>query len=203
MTDQHPAQAAPAGCPSCDHDLSYPGAPGHKCYTYEKWRARAAADLATPDHGHDPAALLARAEKAEAERDEWRRRRDRAVEQCQFLHQDGKPRQQWHLDNCGAMRRAVELEAERDAALAALARVEAAHEPVEVWEYDDELGALALDTDGNRVLITRLCGGCSSEEALTSIEDCEWQEGRFPEVAWPCLTVEALRAATGKENPDE
>lgn len=24
-------------CPSCDHDLSYPGAPGHTCYTYEEW----------------------------------------------------------------------------------------------------------------------------------------------------------------------
>lgn len=21
-------------CPSCDRDLSYPGAPGHECYTY-------------------------------------------------------------------------------------------------------------------------------------------------------------------------
>ena len=26
--------------PSCDHDLSYPGKPGHECYTYDEWRAR-------------------------------------------------------------------------------------------------------------------------------------------------------------------
>lgn len=30
------------GCPSCDHDLSYPGKPGHTCYTYEEWRANQA-----------------------------------------------------------------------------------------------------------------------------------------------------------------
>lgn len=29
-----------SGCPSCDRDLSYPGAPGHECYTYAEWRAR-------------------------------------------------------------------------------------------------------------------------------------------------------------------
>lgn len=27
------------GCPSCDHDLSYPGQPGHICYTYAEWEA--------------------------------------------------------------------------------------------------------------------------------------------------------------------
>ena len=27
-------------CPSCDRDLSYPGAPGHECYTYEEWYRR-------------------------------------------------------------------------------------------------------------------------------------------------------------------
>lgn len=27
-------------CPSCDRDLSYPGSPGHECYTYAEWQAR-------------------------------------------------------------------------------------------------------------------------------------------------------------------
>ena len=36
----------PNGCPSCDRDLSYPGAPGHQCYTYDEWRANVAAHKA-------------------------------------------------------------------------------------------------------------------------------------------------------------
>lgn len=32
------------GCPSCDRDLSYPGAPGHECYTYDEWLERIAAN---------------------------------------------------------------------------------------------------------------------------------------------------------------
>lgn len=46
----------------------------------------------------------------EGERDAWKSRRDAAVEQCRHLHQDGKTREQWHLDNCGAMHmvRAIE-----------------------------------------------------------------------------------------------
>lgn len=32
--------ARPDGCPSCDHDLSYPGQPGHECYTYAEWHER-------------------------------------------------------------------------------------------------------------------------------------------------------------------
>lgn len=39
-------------CPSCDHDLSYPGSPGHDCYTYEQWaenkRRAARAEAAPP-----------------------------------------------------------------------------------------------------------------------------------------------------------
>lgn len=30
------------GCPSCDRDLSYPGQPGHECYTYAEHRERIA-----------------------------------------------------------------------------------------------------------------------------------------------------------------
>lgn len=47
----------------------------------------------------------------EGERDAWKSRRDAAVEQCRHLHQDGKTREQWHLDNCGAMRALAELRA--------------------------------------------------------------------------------------------
>lgn len=41
----------PEPCPSCDRDLSYPGAPGHECYTYAQHRARVAEKL-------DPETLL-------------------------------------------------------------------------------------------------------------------------------------------------
>lgn len=37
--------------------------------------------------------------------EEQGRRRDAAVEQCRHLHQDGKTREQWHLDACGAFQR--------------------------------------------------------------------------------------------------
>lgn len=49
-----------------------------------------------------------------AEVAEWKRRRDAAVEQCRHLHQDGKTREQWHLDNCGAMAEVARLREERD-----------------------------------------------------------------------------------------
>lgn len=31
-----------SSCPSCDHDLSYPGKPGHECYSHEEWLDRQA-----------------------------------------------------------------------------------------------------------------------------------------------------------------
>ena len=61
--------------------------------------------------------LTARLATAEAEKealraevDEWKSRRDAAVEQCRFLHQDGKTREQWHTDNCGAVHLVKALE---------------------------------------------------------------------------------------------
>ena len=50
-----------------------------------------------------------RVREVEGERDAWKSRRDAAVEQCRHLHQDGKTREQWHLDNCGAMRALADL----------------------------------------------------------------------------------------------
>lgn len=70
-----------------------------------------------------------RAEKAERERDEWKQRRDNAVETCRFRHQDGLTAHEWHIRICGAMQGAVERERERDEAREALARVEALTEP--------------------------------------------------------------------------
>jgi hypothetical protein len=67
-------------------------------------------------------ALLADLEAAERERDEWKARRDNAVETCRFRHQEGLTAEQWHTKICGAMQgaqrereRAEQAEAERDA----------------------------------------------------------------------------------------
>lgn len=45
----------PDGCPSCDRDLSYPGAPGHACYTYAEQAARIrASELGQLRAAHPP-----------------------------------------------------------------------------------------------------------------------------------------------------
>lgn len=54
------------------------------------------------------------------ERDEWKRRRDAAVRECRFLHQDGLSRHDWHAKHCGAVEAADALrgQVERVRALA-------------------------------------------------------------------------------------
>jgi hypothetical protein len=48
-------------------------------------------------------AIAAQADRLEQERDEWKTRRDSAVEECRFLHQDGLSRRDWHAKHCGAV----------------------------------------------------------------------------------------------------
>lgn len=69
------------------------------------------------------AEATARAEKAEQERDEWKRRRDLAVETCRFRHQEGLTAEEWHTRICGAVEGAQQERAKRQKAEAALARV--------------------------------------------------------------------------------
>lgn len=54
--------------------------------------------------------ILDRLEAAEAERDEWKRRRDNAVETCRFRHQDGLTAREWHLNICAAAQAAEAAE---------------------------------------------------------------------------------------------
>lgn len=58
--------------------------------------------------------LAAEIVELRAERDDWKRRRDNAVAECRFLHQNGKTREQWHLDYCGAMRAVARMRALAD-----------------------------------------------------------------------------------------
>ena len=115
------------------------------------------------------ARLAAVRAEVEAERDEWRRRRDAAVEQCRYLHQDGKTREQWHLDNCGAMRAL----AERDAAILALAdeyAQQAADEPYggELWSTTERAVRALVGDSGARALAD--VKAKAAREALDEIE---------------------------------
>lgn len=58
--------------------------------------------------------LAAAADALAAERDDWRARRDQAVAECRYLHQDGLPRAEWHRRYCHAAEAATRLKAERD-----------------------------------------------------------------------------------------
>lgn len=88
--------------------------------------------------GMDWGAALARAEN---ERDEWKARRDAAVEECRVLHQEGMSRRDHHLKHCGAARAAAKAETERDDALDEVARLRAQVAAVEEfaneWERDE------------------------------------------------------------------
>ena len=57
-----------------------------------------------------------RAEAAERERDDWKRRRDNAVETCRFRHQDGLTAEEWHTNICGAMQGAMQERARAEQA---------------------------------------------------------------------------------------
>jgi hypothetical protein len=93
-----------------------------------------------------------------AERDEWKSRRDAAVEQCRHLHQDGKTREQWHTDNCGAMGEVANLRAERDDLRARLLAVETLSEEAvfadfTMWpEVGDDV-VLAVRADDLRAVL--------------------------------------------------
>ena len=61
-----------------------------------------------------PALATLRARWQAEARAEAEASRDRAIAQCRHLHQDGKTREQWHLDNCGAFRAIRAIEALAD-----------------------------------------------------------------------------------------
>lgn len=74
------------------------------------------------------------------------------------------------------------------------AGLRALHDPVTVYEYDYTNGVFCTDVNGEKVVLTRLCSECSSTEAIEAVEDCEWSEGFYRSVQWPCPTTEALDA---------
>lgn len=59
-------------------------------------------------------AARAEVERLTAERDEWKQRRDSAVETCRFLHQEGLTREEWHVKHCGAAQVASALRKENE-----------------------------------------------------------------------------------------
>ncbi|HVX56257.1 MAG TPA: hypothetical protein VHA37_00870 [Candidatus Saccharimonadales bacterium] len=68
------------------------------------------------------------------------------------------------------------------------------HKPVEYYEYDDTNGVFKTDTDGERILMGRVCAECSSQEFLELLGDCELEdctryEGERP---WPCDTAKLI-----------
>jgi hypothetical protein len=90
------------------------------------------------------AALTERLAEVERERDDWKRRRDNAVETCRFRHQDGLTAEEWHNRICGAMEgvqrercRAEAAEAERDDLRAVVERVGALAGRGEIDEIDE------------------------------------------------------------------
>lgn len=78
----------------------------------------------------------------------------------------------------------------------ALAPIIALHQPSQVYRFDDVNGVFALDADGEKILMHKLCAECTSEDVLEALGDCEYTEGSLSgEVRWPCATY---RAATSE-----
>lgn len=71
---------------------------------------------------------VAQVAAAERDRDEWRARRDRAIETCRFRHQDGLTAEEWHTRICGAMQGA-----QRERARAERAEAQVAAAKAEGW----------------------------------------------------------------------
>lgn len=84
--------------------------------------------------------------------------------------------------------------------LAAIRAVLDLHEAVPVYQLRDEFGGFATNDDGERIMITTLCRECSSDEAIESVKDQEWDEGWAPEVSHPCPTYRTVTAALGEES---
>jgi hypothetical protein len=78
-----------------------------------------------------------------------------------------------------------------------IARVEALHQPLEVYEYDHINGYWVLDSDGEKIIMATLCQTCTPATITDSIGDCEYAEGENGEVHWPCDTSAAVTAAKG------
>ncbi len=85
------------------------------------------------------------------------------------------------------------------ALLSALERVEALHAPFEIYQYNDVFGVedFALDDNGEKILLARLCTACSDEESLDAANDREWTADWHNDVTWPCPTIVALRGDEG------
>lgn len=85
----------------------------------------------------------------------------------------------------------------RDAMPRLLAFAEAVlalHRPVPVYPLLDSPGS-PPDTDAEPMAV--LCSGCTPDEVLRDVEDCEWTEDA-PGVDWPCPTA-ALAERLGGE----
>ena len=88
-------------------------------------------------HAEGERAAIVERDALREERDDWKSRRDRAVEECRLLHQEGMSRRDHHLKHCGAARAAEKAERERDEALA---KVAAAEELAQEWKANDYRG---------------------------------------------------------------
>lgn len=77
-----------------------------------------------------------------------------------------------------------------------IAAVLALHKPTPVHAYDDANGVFVYGEDDEPVTIYRLCEGCTWDQTLEALGDCEWNEDLDGNVYWPCSTARALDVTT-------
>lgn len=142
------------------------------------WMRRADAALIVALRNAAPALIAAalRAEQAKSNRDTFRA----AFEQVEP--------------------RILAAEADRDAAQAALARVEALHQVMPVYLIDSVNGYDVYE-DGKRKQIAALCRECTADFLVEDAENGEWGEDMDGSVRWPCDTIRAV-AGEGPEAGD-
>ncbi len=73
-----------------------------------------------------------------------------------------------------------------------IAAVRAVHKPTPVYQYDDVNGVFVYGEDDELVTIHLLCEGCTWDQTLEALGDCEWNEDLDGNVYWPCSTALAL-----------
>lgn len=72
---------------------------------------------------------------------------------------------------------------------AALDAIQEQHEELTVYEWDYDSGDFKLNSAGERIIVARLCQGCTPESIKEEIEDASYDAaGSYNDVPFPCPT---------------